>query len=149
MRMQSSICYWHTACTSCFYNSQYHTSYGWLHQLPMNKAPHVGLNIGTTVGIAVVTTAVVIFIAGVLTGVLFYHCISNHRSQSSKLQSSSHQQQQHVISASNQREQTSPEYAEVMELHENMAYRPTSRANAAYPPVQQWFAATITNRPSW
>ena len=109
--------------------------------MPINKAPHAGpmdsLNIGTAVGIAVVATAVVIFIAGVLTGVLFYHCISNHRSQSSKLQSSSHQQQQHVISASNQRQQTSPEYEEVMELHENMAYRPTSRANAAYPPVQQ------------
>ena len=96
----------------------------------MNKAPHAGLNIGTTVGIAVVTTAVVIFIAGVLTGVLLYHCISNHRSQSSK-----------PVSVSNQLQQTGPEYEEVVELSENMAYRPTQsielRANEAYQHVQQ------------
>ena len=111
----------------------------------MNKVPHAGtmdsLNIGTAVGIAVVATAVVIFIAGVLTGVLFYHCISNHQSQSSKLQSSSHQQQQHVISASNQRQQTSPEYEEVMELRQNTAYEPTQtgieiKPNKAYGPMQ-------------
>lgn len=99
----------------------------------MNQVPHAGivdsLNTGAAVGIAVVTTAVVTFIAGVLTGVLLYHCISNHRSQSSK-----------PVSASNQLQQTGPEY-EVVELSENMAYRPTQsielRANEAYQHVQQ------------
>ena len=106
----------------------------------MNKVPHAGtvdsLNTGVAVGIAVVTTAVVTFIAGVLTGVLFYHCISNHRSQSSK-----------PVSASNQLQQTGPEYEEVVELSENMAYRPTQsielRANEAYQHVQQWFAVAV------
>ena len=51
------------------------------------------LTTGAAVGIAVVTTAVVFFMAGVLTGALVYHCISKHRSQSSgsKPESSSHQ----------------------------------------------------------
>ena len=84
----------------------------------MNEDPHAGavdsLGTGAAVGIAVVTTAVVIFIAGVLTGVLLYHCISNHQSQSSK-----------PVSASNQLQQTGPEYEEVVELSENVAYRPT------------------------
>ena len=83
----------------------------------MNKDPHAGavdsLSTGTAVGIAVVTTAVVIFIAGVLTGVLLYHCVSHHRSQSTK-----------PVSASNQLQQTGSEY-EVVELSANMAYRPT------------------------
>ena len=88
------------------------------------------LSTGAAVGIAVVTTAVVIFIAGVLTGVLLLHCISNHRSQCAK-----------PVSASNQLQQTGPEYEEVVELSENMAYRPTQsielRANEAYQHVQQ------------
>ena len=106
----------------------------------MNKVPHAGtvdsLNTGSAVGIAVVTTAVVIFIAGVLTGVLFYHCISNHQSQSSK-----------PVSASNQLQQMGPEYEEVVILSENVAYRPTQsielRTNEAYQHVQQWFAVAI------
>ena len=72
--------------------------------------------------------------------VLVYHCISNCKSQSSKLKSSSQQQQQ-AVSSSNQLQQTGPEYEEVMELSENMAYRPTQtielRANEAYQHVQQ------------
>ena len=100
----------------------------------MNKAFHAGamdsLSTGVAVGIAVVTTSVVIFIAGVLTGVLLYHCISNHRSQSSK-----------PVSASNQLQQTGPEYEEVAVLRENVAYRPTQSiemsANEAYQHVQQ------------
>ena len=100
----------------------------------MNEDPHAGavdsLSTGAAVGITAVTTAVVIFIAGVLTGVLLYHCISKHRSQSSK-----------PVSASNQLQQTGPEYEEVVELSENMAYRPTQsielRANEAYQHVQQ------------
>ena len=100
----------------------------------MNKVPHAGtvdsLNTGVAVGIAVVITAVVTFIAGVLTGVLFYHCISNHRSQSSK-----------PVSASNQLQQTGPEYEEVVVLSENVAYRPIQsiemNANEAYQHVHQ------------
>ena len=100
----------------------------------MNKVPHAGamgsLSTGVAVGIAVVTTAVVIFITGILTGVLLYHCISNHRSQSSK-----------PVSVSNQLQQTGPEYEEVVVLSENVAYRPTQsielRANEAYQHVQQ------------
>ena len=100
----------------------------------MNNSPNAGtvssLNTGAAVGIAVVTTAVVIFITGVLTGVLLYHCISNHRSRSFK-----------AVSVSNQLKQTGPEYEDVMELSENMAYRPTQsiemRANEAYRLVQQ------------
>ena len=90
-------------------------------------------------GIAVVTTAVVFFMAGVLTGVLLYHCISKHRSQSSrsKPEASSHQQQQ-----------TGPEYEEVsatsggekVDLRRNVAYEPVQkiemRENIAYGPVQ-------------
>ena len=100
----------------------------------MNKDPHAGavdsLNTGAAVGIAVVTTAVVIFIAGVLTGVLLYHCISHHRSQSFK-----------PVSVSNQLQQTGPEYEEVVVLSENMAYnKPVQsielRANEAYQHVQ-------------
>ena len=110
----------------------------------MNKASHAGamdcLNTGVAVGIAVVTTAVVTFITGVLTGVLLYHCISKHRSQSSNPQSSSHQQQQHAVLASNQLQQTGPVY-EVIELSENVAYKPVQsielRENESYQHVQQ------------
>ena len=100
----------------------------------MNKDPPAGavdsLSTGAAVGITVVTTAVVIFIAGVLTGVLFYHCISHHRSQSAK-----------PVSASNQQQQTGPEYEEVVDLSENLAYnKPVQsiemRANEAYQYVQ-------------
>ena len=96
----------------------------------------MSLNTGVAVGIAVVTTAVVTFITGILTGVLFYHCISNHRSQSSK-----------PVSASNRLQQTGPEYEEVVKLSENVAYKPVQsielRANEAYHHVQQWFATAV------
>ena len=98
-------------------------------------------------GIAVVTTAVVIFIAEALASVLVYYCISKHQSQSSKPESSSLQQQQDV-STTNPLRQAGPEYEEVIELSENMAYtKPVQsiemRANEAYQHVQQWFAGDI------
>ena len=99
------------------------------------------LTTGAAVGTAVVTTAVVFFMAGVLTGVLAYHCISKHQSQStgSKPESSSHQQQQ----AGPQYEEVSTTIAgEKIELRRNMAYEPVKkiemRENVAYGPVQHW-----------
>ena len=107
----------------------------------MNKDPPAGavdyLSSGAAVAIAVVTTAIVFFIAGVFTGVLLYHCISHHRSQCTK-----------PVSASNQQQQTGPEYEEVVELSENMACnKPVKsielRANEAYQHVQQWFDTAV------
>ena len=97
------------------------------------------LNISTAVGIAVASTAVVVFIAGFLAGVLVYHYISKHQSQGSK-SLPSHQQQQ-TISSSNPLQQTGPEYAEVIKLRQNRAYEDTQtgiemRANEAYQPMQ-------------
>jgi len=96
------------------------------------------LTTGAAVGIAVVTTAVVFFMAGVLTGALVYHCISKHRPQisGSKPDSSSHQQQ-----AGPQYEEVSTTSAgEKIELRRNMAYEPVKkiemRENVAYGPVQ-------------
>ena len=88
------------------------------------------LTIGAIVGITVVSTAVVIFIAGVLAGVLVYHCIIKYRLQSSKPESSSHQQPQ-AVSSSNSLEQTGPEYAEVIKLRKNKAYELTQTGNEA------------------
>lgn len=90
--------------------------------------------------IAVSITAVVVFIAGVLAGVLVYYCIIKHKSQSFKPDPSSHQQQQ-TASSSNPLQQTSPEYAEVVKLKQNKAYELTQSsiemtANEAYQPKQ-------------
>ena len=99
------------------------------------------LTIGATVGIAVASTAAVVaFIAGVLAGVLLYHYISKHRSQSTKTDPTSHQQQQKV-SSSNPLQQTGPEYEEVVELRKNKAYELTKtgiemKANEAYQSTQ-------------
>jgi len=97
---------------------------------------------GANVGIAVSTATVVAFIAGVLAGVIRFYCISNHQShQTSKPETSSHQQQK-AISLSNPLQQTGPVYEEVMELRQNTAYEPTQtqgiemRANEAYTPMQ-------------
>ena len=58
-----------------------------------------------------------------------------HTFQSSKYMSSSHQQQQ-AVSSPNPLHQADPEYEEVIELSENMAYKPVQRiemkANEAY-----------------
>ena len=76
---------------------------------------------GTVVGITTVVTGTVALIVGFLAGVLVYHCISYHRSQRSKLESSSHQQQKEV-SACNPLQLTGPEYEEVVELRQNRSY---------------------------
>ena len=100
----------------------------------------------TTVGVAVAGSAVVVFIAGVLVGVVLYHCVSKHRTQRSKPESSSQQQQQ---LSSQQRpqalssgplQQTGPEYDEVVKLRQNKAYELTQtgvemQVNQAYRPV--------------
>ena len=105
----------------------------------------VSLPCGAAVGITFVTTAVVFFTAGALGMILVYHSINKYRSQTYKTKSSSHQQQQ-AVSPSNPLQQTGPEYEEVVELSENVAYRPTQsielRANEAYQHVQQWFIGT-------
>jgi len=108
----------------------------------------VSLSTGAAIGVAVVTTAVVIFIAGTLVGVLattlVYHCICKQHSQKSKPESPSHQQQQAIssVSASNLLQQTSPEYEEVIKLRQNTAYEHIQtdiemRVNEAYRPMQQ------------
>ena len=99
------------------------------------------LNISTAVGIAVASTTVVIFIAGLLAGILVYHCISKHQSQGSKSESFPSQQQQQTISSANPLQQTGPEYAEVIKLRLTRAYEDTQtgiemRSNEAYQPMQ-------------
>jgi len=95
------------------------------------------LTTGAAVGIAVVTTAVVFFMAGVLTGALVYHCISKHRSQSSgsKPDSSSQQQQQ-----AEYEEVSTTSAGEKIGIRRNMAYEPVQkiemRENEAYGPIQ-------------
>ena len=95
------------------------------------------LTTGAAVGIAVVTTAVVFFMAGVLTGALVYHCISKHRSQSSgsKPDSSSHQQQQ-----AEYEEVSTTSAGEKIEIRRNTEHEPVQkiemRENEAYGPIQ-------------
>ena len=102
---------------------------------------------GATVGIAVVSTVVVIFIAGALAGALLFYCISNHRSHILNPESSSNQQQQEVSISQqqpqsfNQLPQTDPEYEEVVKLRKNEAYELTKtgiemKANEAYQSTQ-------------
>ena len=99
------------------------------------------LTTGATVGIAVASTAAVVaFIVGILAGVLLYHYISKYRSQSSKPESSSHQQQQKA-SFSDPLPQTGPEYEEVVKLRKNVSYELTKtgiemKANEAYQSTQ-------------
>ena len=78
----------------------------------------------STVGMAVATSTVVAFIAGVVAGVLLYHCINKHRSESSKPESSSHQQQQAA----------GPVYEEVFAISAKKEIELTP--NAAYGPVK-------------
>ena len=77
--------------------------------------------------------ATITLIIGFLAGVLVYHCISK---QSSKPESSSHQQQQATVP----QQRAGPEYEEVVELKENVAYGPAQsielKACEAYVPVQ-------------
>ena len=76
---------------------------------------------GAVVGIKAVVTGTIALTVGFLAGVLVYHCISNHRPQSSKTESSAHQQHK-AVSACNTLQQTGPEYEEVVELRRNRSY---------------------------
>ena len=51
------------------------------------------ISTGATVAVTAVIIGTIALIIGALTGVLVYHCISKHRTQSSKPETSSHQQQ--------------------------------------------------------
>ena len=104
-------------------------------------ADHVQTTFSTAANveiIAVVTGTTVIIagvLAGVLVGVLLLYCIGKHRSQSSKPEPFS-QQQQAVVP----QQRAGPEYEEVVELRENTAYGPLQsielKACEAYVPVQ-------------
>ena len=91
------------------------------------------ISTGATVGITAVITGTIALIIGFLAGVLVYHCISKH---SSKPGTSSHQQQQAAVP----QHRAGPEYEEVVELKENVAYGPAQRIELkpceAYVPVQ-------------
>ena len=83
------------------------------------------LSTAVSVGITAVVIATIVLIVGFLAGVLVYHCINKHRfqsssKQSSKPESSSHQQQQAAVT----QQRAGPEYEEVVELKENVAYGP-------------------------
>ena len=91
------------------------------------------LSTGASVGITAVVIATIALIVGFLAGVLVYHCINKH---SSKTETSSHQQQLAAVP----QQRAGPEYEEVVELKENMAYGPAQsielKACEAYVPVQ-------------
>ena len=82
-------------------------------------------------------TLVVGVLAGVLTGGLLFYCISKHRFQSSKPETSSQQQQPATVP----HQRAGQEYEEVVELKENMAYGPPQsvelKACEAYMSVQR------------
>ena len=94
------------------------------------------LSTAVSVGITAVVIATIVLIVGFLAGVLVYHCINKHRFQSSKPGSSSHQQQQATVPL----QRAGPEYEEVVELKENVAYGPAQSIELkpceAYVPVQ-------------
>ena len=77
--------------------------------------------------IAVATATVVALITGVLAGILAYHCINKHQLQTTKPESSSHQQQQPA----------GPVYEEVFAT--SAKEKLELKANVAYRPVQHWF----------
>jgi len=92
------------------------------------------------VEVAAAVTGIITLVVGVLTGVLtgglLFHCISKHQFQGSKPETSSHQQQQAVVP----QHRAGPEYEEVVELKENVAYGPAQgielKPCEAYLPVQ-------------
>ena len=94
--------------------------------------------------IAGAPTVVVIFTAGVLAGVLVYHCIIKHQSKSSKPDTSSFNEQPQAVpvSSSDPLQQTDPEYEEAIKLKQNKAYEETQidiemKANESYQWTQQ------------
>ena len=103
-------------------------------------ADHVQTTFSTAANVeitAVVTGTTVIIagvLAGVLVGVFLLYCIGKHRSQSSKPEPFSQQQQATVP-----QQRSGPEYEEVVELRE-MAYGPAQSIELkpceAYVPVQ-------------
>ena len=102
------------------------------------------LTASARLGIAIASTSVVILIIGFLAGVLVYHCISKHQSQSSKPEPCSSQQLQ-AVSSSSSLPQTGPEYEKVMEMKENMAYRPKTDwlKWEQIKPMQHWFDIAV------
>ena len=94
------------------------------------------LSTAVSVGITAVVIATITLIVGFLAGVLVYHCISKHQTQSSKPGTSSYQQQQATVP----QQRAGPEYEEVVELKENVAYGPAQSIELkpceAYVPVQ-------------
>ena len=94
------------------------------------------IDTGAAVGIVLTCTGPLIFLVGVLIGVLIYYCVSKQPLQNTKVKSQlSDQQQETVISS------TPPEYAEVIRLRQNRAYELTQigikmTANKAYQPMQ-------------
>ena len=104
-------------------------------------ADHVQTTFSTAANVeitAVVTGTTVIIagvLAGVLVGVFLLYCIGKHRSQSSKPEPFSKEQQAAVVP----QQRAGPEYEEVVELRE-MAYVPAQSIELkpceAYVPVQ-------------
>ena len=102
-------------------------------------------SVGVTYYVISVVISTITLTVGFLAGVLVYHCISKHQSQSSKPESSSRQQQQATV----QQQRAGPEYEEVVELKENVAYGPAQqsielKACEAYMPVQHWLSPNIS-----
>ena len=117
------------------------------HCLSAESRP-ITLSTATSVGVTYYVISVVIstitLTVGFLAGVVVYHCISKHQSQSSKPKSSSRQQQQTVVP----QQRAGPEYEEVVELKENVAYGPAQqsielKACEAYMPIQHWLSPNI------
>ena len=116
------------------------------HCLSVESEP-ITFSTAASVGVTYYVTSVVIstitLTVGFLAGVLVYHCISKHQSQSSKPDSSF--QQQTVVP----QQRAGPEYEEVVELKENVAYGPAQqsielKACEAYMPVQHWLSPNIS-----
>ena len=101
-------------------------------------------SVGVTYYIILVVISAITLTVGFLAGVLVYQCISKHQSQSSKPESSFHQQQQTEVL----QQRAGPEYEEVVELKENVAYGPAQsielKACEAYMPVQHWLSPNIS-----
>ena len=77
-------------------------------------------------GITTVFIGTFTLFIGVLVGGLLFYCISKRRFLSSKTETSSHQQQQAVVP----QQRAGPEYEEVVELKENVAYGPAQRCRS-------------------
>jgi len=90
----------------------------------LSDSTHEVTHCWSAVGIAVATATVVAFITGVLAGIIAYHYINKHQLQTTKPESSSHQQQQPA----------GPVYEEVFAT--SAKEKLELKANVAYGPVQ-------------